>query len=117
MALTTITRALFTEQSNTHRKQIGTFTYNYGSVAWNRSDGFDEYDNSEGTTTLYDISVEHYDVTADEIKHALQSAFTSSPCGCSRDCCGCVSYHAKALPKYRHTNTEWVLIQNGSANY
>ena len=116
MALTTITRALFSEQSNTHRKQIGSFTYNYGSVSWNKSDGFDENDEPP-KTTLYDISVEHFDVTADEIKHALQSAFTSSPCGCSRDCYGCISYTAKALRKYRHTTTEWVLIQNGYANY
>ena len=113
MALTTITRGLFSEQ----QKQIGSFTYNYGNVAWDHSDGGVDDWNQDGTTTLYDISVTHYDVTADEIKRALQSAFTSSPCGCSRDCCGCVTYYAKALPKYRHTNAEWVLIQSGTANY
>jgi len=113
MTLTTITRGLFSER----QKQIGSFTYNYGSVAWGHSDGgVDDWVN-DGTTTLYDISVTHNDATSDEIKRALTRAFTSSQCGCSRDCCGCISYHAKALQKYQHTNTEWVLIQNGTANY
>lgn len=65
------------------------------------------------------------DASLDDIRRALQAAFSGSHCQHEYDCCGCYSYYATATPLTRDSEAKasgteasyWRVVYSGSRNY